>query len=167
MTKKILVVDDEQSIRESLSKVLRAEGYDVVLAQDGREAIDRLLEGAVDLILLDLGLPVKDGWVTLSWLTEVNPDFPVIVITGLWKQAGMAAAAGADMLMEKPLDVPRLLQNIHELLEEPAEVRALRIRDRRRNFRRVACDPQLFRDHVNQAYSTPYRFDEWRGQKSK
>lgn len=167
MSKRILVVDDEQSIRDSLSKVLHAEGYDVVPAGDGQEAIDRLREGCIDLILLDLGLPVKDGWATLGWLAEVNPVFPVIVITGLWKQAGLAAAAGADLLMEKPLDVPQLLRNIRELLEEPAETRARRIRDRRRNFRRIACDSGRFREHLNQAYSTPFPSGEPGDLKSK
>lgn len=156
MNEKILVVDDEESIRESLAKVLRAEGYEIVLAENGQEAIEKLAAEPVNLLLLDIGLPRKDGWATLEWLSEVNPLVPVIMITGLWKKAGLAAVAGADMLMEKPLDVPRLLQNIREFLDEPAETRARRLRDRKRGFRRVPCDSKEFCEHLNRAYSAPF-----------
>jgi CheY-like chemotaxis protein len=157
---KILVVDDEQTIRDSLAKMLRAEGYEIVLAENGQEAIEKLVQESFSLLLLDLGLPVKDGWATLKWLNEVNPLFPVIVITGRWKQGALAEAAGVDVLMEKPLDVPRLLQNIRELVEEPAEARARRIRDRKRNFRHVPCDSIEFCEELRKRYTTPYRFNE-------
>ena len=62
MSTKILVVDDEQTIRESLAKILRAEGYEIVLAENGQEAIEKLVQESFNLLLLDLGLPVKDGW---------------------------------------------------------------------------------------------------------
>ena len=62
MNEKILVVDDERSIRESLSKVLRAEGYEIVLAENGQQAIEKLAQEPIDLLPLDLGLPGKDGW---------------------------------------------------------------------------------------------------------
>ena len=123
MSKKVLLVDDEKSIRESLSKVLRTEGYEVVPAEDGEEAIQKLVHEPIDILVLDIGLPVKDGWATLRWLAQVNPQFPVILITGRWKQAELAEAAGVDVLMEKPLNVPQLLQHIRELLQELPEVR--------------------------------------------
>lgn len=154
--KKILVVDDDESIRGALCKVLASEGYEVELAEDGRQAIEKMIQGAIDLLLLDLGLPVKDGWTALQWLSEVNPLLPVIIITGRWRQAGVAAAAGADVLMEKPLDVPALLRHVHELLEEPPEIRARRIRDRRRQFHYEHCDSVQFSEHVQKAYSTPF-----------
>jgi two-component system copper resistance phosphate regulon response regulator CusR len=160
MSTKILVVDDEQTIRESLAKMLRAEGYEIVLAENGQEAIEKLVQESFNLLLLDLGLPVKDGWATLRWLNQVNPVFPVIVITGRWKQGELAEAAGVDVLMEKPLDVPKLLQNIRELLQEPAEARARRIHDRRRNFRQVPCDSIEFREELQRRYTTPFRFNE-------
>jgi len=160
MNTKILVVDDEQAIRDSLAKMLRAEGYEIVLAENGQAAIEKLGQEPFSLLLLDLGLPLKDGWTTLKWLNEVNPVFPVIVITGRWKQGELAEAAGADVLMEKPLDVPRLLQNIRELVEEPAEARARRIRDRKRNFQHVPCDSIEFREELQKRYTTPYQFDE-------
>lgn len=151
MAKKILVVDDDQFIRESLSKVLRAEGYEIALAETGQEAVEKLIQEPIDLLLLDLGLPVKDGWAILGWLAEVNSHFPVIVITGRWKQAELAEAAGVDVLMEKPLDVPRLLQNIRELLQESAEARG-----RKRGFQRVSCDQKEFCEQLLKRFTTPY-----------
>ena len=117
MSKKILVVDDDSSILGSLSKLLQTEGYEIELAQDGQQAIEKILQTPIDLLLLDLGLPVKDGWITLSWLDQVNLLFPVVIITGRSNQRELAEKAGADALMEKPLDGPRLLQTIHELID--------------------------------------------------
>jgi DNA-binding response OmpR family regulator len=155
-TKKILLVDDERSIRDALSKVLQAEGYEVALAGNGQEAIEKHEAEHVDLLLLDLGLPVKDGWTALAWLGAVDRLLPVIIITGRWKQSERAAAARADVLMEKPLDVPLLLQIIHELVQEPAEARARRISDRRFNFRHVPCDGKEFCEQLKRGYTTPY-----------
>jgi len=156
MNKKILVVDDERSIRDALSKVLRAEGYEVVLAENGQDAIEKHDAQHVDLLLMDIGLPVKDGWTALAWLSAVDRLLPVIIITGRWKQSERAAAARADVLMEKPLDVPLLLQIIHELLQEPAETRARRIHEREPHFRHVACDNKEFCERVKRGYTTPY-----------
>jgi CheY-like chemotaxis protein len=156
VNKKILLVDDERSIRESLSKVLRAEGYEVVLAEDGQEAIEKHEAEQVDLLLMDIGLPVKDGWTALAWLTAVDPLLPVIIITGHWKESERAAASRADVLMEKPLDVPLLFQIVHELLQDPPEVRARRIHDSRSGFRHVPCDSREFCERLQEGYATPY-----------
>jgi DNA-binding NtrC family response regulator len=130
MTKRILLVDDEQSICESLSKILRAENYEVVLAENGQQAIQKHGVERIDLLLLDLNMPVSNGWATLEWLAEVNPLLPVIIITGRANQRALAEKAGVDALMEKPLDVPLLLQTIRKLLDEPMESRAQRARNR-------------------------------------
>lgn len=125
MTKRILLVDDVRSIRESLSKILGAENYDVVLAENGQEAIEKNRAGKrIDLLILDLNMPVKNGWDTLEWLVGINPRLPVVIITGRSNQRALAETAGAAALMEKPLDVPLLLQTIRELLTEPMEIPA-------------------------------------------
>jgi CheY-like chemotaxis protein len=130
------VVDDEISIREALSKVLHGEDYEVVSAANGQEAIEQLRSEKI----LDLGLPVKDGWGTVIWLAQVNPLLPVIIITGRWNQRELAEKMGADALMDKPLDVPRLLQTIRQLMNEPMERRAQRASRRASSFRYVPCD---------------------------
>jgi DNA-binding response OmpR family regulator len=156
MTKKILVVDDESSIREALSKVLRAEDYDVISTDNGQEATEKLGSEQIDLLLLDIGMPVKNGWDTLKWLAEVNPLLPVIIITGRHAQRELAEKMGADALMEKPLDVPRLLQTIRELLDEPMKIRAQHASNRASGFRYVSCDHALFREMLNKQFTTPY-----------
>jgi len=114
-------VDDERSIRASLSKILGAENYEVVLAENGHEAIEKHGAQRIDLLILDLNMPVKNGWDTLDWLVKIDPVLPVVIITGRSNQRALAEAAGADALMEKPLDVPLLLQTIRELMDEPME----------------------------------------------
>ena len=155
MTQKILVVDDEHSIRESLSKVLRAEDYEVVCAENGQEAVGTFGAEKIDLLLLDLGLPVKDGWSTLEWLDQVNPFLPIIIITGRNAQRELAQKAGADALMQKPLNVPRLLETIRDLLDEPIESRARRAHNCTSGFRYVSCDHDLFREMLRERFTTP------------
>lgn len=121
MTERILLVDDERSIRESLSKILGAENYEVVLAENGHEAIEKHGAQRIDLLILDLNMPVKNGWDTLDWLVKIDPVLPVVIITGRSNERALAETAGADALMEKPLDVPLLLQTIRELMDEPME----------------------------------------------
>ena len=158
MKEKILLVDDESSIRESLTKVLHAENYEVVAAENGQDAIEKFGAEKIDLLLLDLGLPLKDGWDTLKWLAEVNPLLPVIIITGRYQQRELAEKAGADALMDKPLDVPRLLQMIRELIDEPLEYRAQRASNRPSRFRYSSCDNELFCKMLSKKFTTPYEF---------
>jgi DNA-binding response OmpR family regulator len=156
MTKTILIVDDEGSIRDALSKVLRQENYQVILAETGPDAIARYGAGRIDLLLLDLNLPGGNGWATLAWLAKVNPLLPVIIITGRSNQRELAVKSGADALMEKPLDVPLLLQTIRDLLDEPIESRAQRANQRTSSFRFLPCDDQLFRQMLSERFTIPY-----------
>ena len=160
MIKRILLVDDERSIRESLSKILGAEKYEVALAENGQEAIEKHGAQRIDLLILDLNMPVINGWVTLDWLVEINPLLPIVIITGRSNQRALAETAGADALMEKPLDVPLLLQTVRELMDEPMENRAQRARNRASRFRYTACDNEVFREMLFKRYSTPYRLPE-------
>ncbi len=156
MRERILVVDDERSIREGLTKVLCAENYEVLVAETAQDALVRYGSGRIDLLLLDLNLPLGNGWATLGWLAKVNPLLPVIIITGRPNQRGLAEKSGADALMEKPLDVPGLLRTIRELLDEPVEDRAQRASQRTSSFRFLPCDAQLFRRMLSQRFTVPY-----------
>lgn len=127
MKAKILVVDDDPQIRESLFKVLRAEGHEVVLAADGPEGIEKFNTEQIDLLLLDLNLPGNSGWDVFGTLTSLNPFLPIIIITGRNNQHELAAGAGVGALMEKPLHVPLLLKTITDLLAESAETRLKRL----------------------------------------
>lgn len=125
--KKILIVDDDPQIRFSLSKVLRADGYETVLAADGREALEKYNAQQIDLVLLDLNLPVNSGWETFGTLTAINPVLPIILITGMENQVELAEVAGISALMEKPLNVSLLLLTIDDLLAEAPEMRLKRL----------------------------------------
>ena len=125
--KRILVVDDDPQIRESLGKVLRTEGYDVLLAADGQEGIEIFDRRRIDLVLLDINLPGNGGWEVFGALTSSNPFLPVIIITGREDQQDLAILAGVGALMEKPLDVPLLVKTIAELIEEESKTHLKRL----------------------------------------
>ena len=153
---RILVVDDEKSIQEGLSKVLRAENYEVLLADTGKDAVQRYGTDRIDLLLLDLNVPGGNGWTTLEWLAKVNPLLPVVIITDGANQRELAEKSGADALMQKPLDVALLLQTIRELLDEPMEIRAQRANRRKSSFRFIPCDEELLRELLTQRFTVAY-----------
>jgi len=119
MKKRILIVDDDRSIRNGLKKLLKKANYDVALAADGFEAVDRFFSEPIDLLLLDLNMPGKDGWAASENITRRNPYVPTIIMTGLPDQFPIASAAGAGALLEKPLNPEELLCAIEDLLGEP------------------------------------------------
>jgi DNA-binding NtrC family response regulator len=127
MKAKMLLADDDEEVLAALSAALASEDYDVVVAKNGREAIEHFQEDRFDIALLDLNMPVKDGWDAFERLTRIHPLLQVIVITARPDQYPLAAAAGVAALMEKPLDLPRLLRIIDCLLCEPVERRLSRL----------------------------------------
>ena len=130
MRKRILVVDDERAILAALRKVLEAEGYEVVLAQTASQALERLEAGDIDLLLLDLDLTAHHGTGILEWLIQARSRLSVIVITGRQEHRERAQTAPVNGIMDKPLDVPLLLQQMRELLEEPVGEFASRVEAR-------------------------------------
>ena len=123
----ILVVDDDESVRAAVRNVLEGAGYNVVIAADAEEAVVRFTPEQIDLVLLDLNLPVRSGWEAFEQLTTQHPTTPVIIITGMPDQYRTAQAAGVGALIEKPIEVPPLLQTIEALLAEPCEARLRRL----------------------------------------
>lgn len=134
MKMKLLLVDDDPGVRRMLQRVLEEEDYAVVAAPNGLEALESARTRAPDLVLLDLNLPMQNGWDTLGQLAAQDPLLPVIIITARPNQLFPALASGAGALMEKPLDLPRLLRTIRDLLAEPAETRLARMAGKRAEF---------------------------------
>lgn len=134
MKTKIMLVDDDAAIRNMLGRILADEGYLVLPAVNGQEALELAAATGIDLVLLDLNLPVRSGWDTFERLTNENPLLPVIIITARSNQLMTSLAAGAGALMEKPLDFPKLLRTIRALLDEPVETRLARIAGRPADF---------------------------------
>ncbi len=110
MTFSILIVDDEKNIREGLGKALEMDGYEVLLAEDGQEAFDRVGEDEVDLVIADLKMPRMSGEELLQRMVETHPTIPVIILTGhgTIESAVNAMRAGAFDFMTKPVNLDRL-----------------------------------------------------------
>jgi two-component system OmpR family response regulator len=127
MKKRILLADDDEGVRASLGQVLAMEGYEVLPAANGRQAVAWLRSELPDLALLDINMPGLDGWQTLERIERRRPFLPLIVITARPHQYPRAVGAGVDALMEKPLHVPMLLGAIDELLGESLPQRMARL----------------------------------------
>jgi CheY-like chemotaxis protein len=127
MKSKILLADDDGAVRKSLANVLESEGFDVLLAGDGREAVHEFIAEQPDLILLDLNMPNRNGWEAFRLMETLHPFVPVIVITARPNQYERAVLEGVDALMEKPLDLPLLVQTIGRLLKESEAKRIERL----------------------------------------
>jgi DNA-binding response OmpR family regulator len=110
-TKPVLIVEDDDDAREALAAFLEGEGYQVLEAHDGREALDRLRLSPVCLVLLDLMMPVMNGW---AFRAEQLRDpalasVPVVVVTADTTAVSRVGALGVAACMTKPLDLDRLL----------------------------------------------------------
>src|SRR5256884_8340920 len=114
--KRILLVDDDPTVRDSLNDVLLSRGYSVIPAENGQQALDLANESSVDLVLLDLNMPVKNGWDTYEQLTREHPLIPVIIATARPNQLFTAIHPGAGALLEEPMDIPTVLRTIEKLL---------------------------------------------------
>tara|TARA_B110000014_G_C19828219_1_gene429534 strand:- start:62 stop:421 length:360 start_codon:yes stop_codon:yes gene_type:complete len=117
---KILIVEDNEMNRDMLSRRLERKGYEVVMAEDGQKGVDKSKSENPDLILMDLSLPVMDGWEATSTIkADANTkDIPIIVLTA-HAMAGdreKALKAGADEYDTKPIDFKRLLGKIKDFI---------------------------------------------------
>lgn len=114
----LLIVDDEPNIRKSLGRLLSLEGYRVLQAPGGREALDLLAQRTVDLVLLDVLMPELDGLATLEALRKDQLDVPVVMMSGnaTIESAVRATRMGALDFLEKPLSTDKLLITIGNVL---------------------------------------------------
>jgi two-component system cell cycle response regulator DivK len=121
---KVLLVEDNEMNWDMLSRRLRRKGYEVVIATDGQQGVDMALSEAPDLILMDMSLPVLDGWEATRQI-KAAPEtqaIPVIALTA-HAMAGdqeKALAAGCDDYDTKPIEFKRLLSKIQVILEKQA-----------------------------------------------
>ena len=117
---KILLVEDNEMNRDMLSRRLTRKGYEIVIAVDGQQGVDLAHSESPDLILMDMSLPVKDGWTATKELKadESTKNIPVIALTAhaMSGDREQALAAGCDDYDTKPIELPRLLGKIETLL---------------------------------------------------
>ena len=119
---KILIVEDNELNRDMLSRRLMRKGFEVVMAEDGQKGVDMSISENPDLILMDLSLPVMDGWEATSTIknAEETKEIPIIVLTA-HAMAGdreKALEAGADEYDTKPIEFKRLLGKIKDFLND-------------------------------------------------
>src|ERR1039458_2052738 len=116
----ILVIDDEQEIRESLEQLLKLEGYKADCAATGGEGVERIENGLFDLVLLDINLPDRNGLELLQHIKRDSPEIGVIMITAYasTQMAFQASKHGADSYITKPWDNDKLLLEIRNTLDK-------------------------------------------------
>ena len=119
---KILLVEDNEMNRDMLSRRLVRKGFEVIIAVDGQEGVNMAHSESPSLILMDMSLPVMDGWEAVRTLKD-NPETQAIPVLGLSAHAmtpdrDKAIKAGCDDYDTKPVDIKRLLGKIQALLDQ-------------------------------------------------
>jgi CheY-like chemotaxis protein len=121
---KILLVEDNEMNRDMLSRRLLRNGFEIVMAVDGGQGVAMAASEKPDLILMDMSLPVMDGWEATRRVKAdaATSAIPVIALTAhaLVEDRERAKAAGCDDFDTKPVELPRLLEKINRLLEQRA-----------------------------------------------
>ena len=122
--KKILLVEDNEMNRDMLSRRLARKGYEVSIAVDGRQGVEMAQSAAPDLILMDMSLPVLDGWEATRQLknADATRHIPVIALTAhaMSGDRERALEAGCDDYDTKPIELTRLLEKIEAMLNRAA-----------------------------------------------
>jgi DNA-binding response OmpR family regulator len=141
--KKVLIIDDDPALRESLAAVLETEGYDTAQAGDGREGLNKAMEGKFDLIAMDLVLPSLGGFDILRKLREAGLQTPIIMLTGKKKREVdkvLGLELGADDYMIKPFGTAEFVARVHAVLRrgkpEPPRIEEVSFGDVTLNFKK-------------------------------
>ena len=123
---RILVADDEPRIRLALRTCLESDGYDVLEAADGLEALDAIIHGAPDVMILDLAMPNLDGLRALDAIKGLHGQLkPRVIILTAWGSGPAVLrtmGAGASLFLEKPIVPETLLAAVRSVLAEPRDV---------------------------------------------
>ena len=117
---RILLVEDQEMNRDMLSRRLKKRGYEVSIAVDGAEGVEKAKSESPDLILMDMSLPVMDGWEATRMLKadDATRAIPVVALTAhaMSTDKEKALEAGCDAYETKPVELPRLLETMEKLL---------------------------------------------------
>ncbi|HZS43936.1 MAG TPA: GAF domain-containing protein [Blastocatellia bacterium] len=117
---RILVVDDESTIREVLTEILQTEGHSVVAADGGKKALELMSEQEFDLVFTDLGMPEMNGWEVAKYVKAMSPNTPVIMTTGWGEEIDSAQASreGVDYVVAKPFQVNEIFNLVADVLSK-------------------------------------------------
>jgi two-component system, cell cycle sensor histidine kinase and response regulator CckA len=119
-TEKILLVDDEGSIRDLGTRILTRAGYEVISAADGKEALNVYSKHMqeISLVILDVIMPQMGGKQCLKELLQINPDVKVVIASGYSSDDADLLVSGAVGFIHKPYDMQRLLRTVREILDK-------------------------------------------------
>lgn len=127
MSEKILLVDDEETLRLTMKMLLQSSGFDVEAAADGEEALDKLKQNAFDVVLLDVNMPRMGGIEALELITQTYPKTEVMMLTGFadFTTAVECLKKGAKDYLVKPIETTELITRLKSLLRARASEHAL------------------------------------------
>ena len=150
MSKKILIVEDDHNISELLQLYLKNEGYETVIANDGGEGVDQFRKFRPDLVLLDIMLPVMDGWGVLRTIRQ-DSKVPVIMLTAKGETSDKVTGLkqGADDYITKPFEMKEVLARVEAVLRRTAEEETGKEKKRRLVFDKLIIDLDAFELIVN------------------
>jgi signal transduction histidine kinase/CheY-like chemotaxis protein len=116
---RILVIDDEDSVRDILSRMLKTKGHKVVVAPNGEEGIERFRTEPFDLVFTDLGMPKLSGWDVGKTIKEINPKTPIAMITGWGVELDREKLndSGIDLIISKPFNFDQVIHLVSEAME--------------------------------------------------
>jgi CheY-like chemotaxis protein len=109
----VLVIEDDLAVRSVICRALQRVGHTVLEGFDGRDGFDQVLRSKVDLVITDILMPNQEGIETIQQLKSLEPDLPIIAMSGVRREGPFsvlddALMIGADLALEKPFDVPTL-----------------------------------------------------------
>jgi len=116
---RILVIDDEDSVRDILSRMLKTKGHQVVVASNGEEGIERFRSETFDLVFTDLGMPRLSGWEVGKAVKGINPKVPIAMITGWGVELDREKMSenGIDLIVSKPFNFDHVIRLVSEAME--------------------------------------------------
>jgi excisionase family DNA binding protein len=119
---RVLVVDDEEGIRDLLSRTLALAEYEVETTADGRSALESIRNDAYELLIADLRMPGMDGLTLIREVKQINPHLPIIIITGFSSESSAIEAVnlGVAGYLTKPVGIPQVLAAAAKALGQPA-----------------------------------------------
>jgi len=115
---KILVVDDEENIRYALNRWFEMSGFDVDTAEDGVVAVEKCKATRYDIITMDLVMPRMDGTTAIGAIRKINPDVPILVLSGFPDRSSGPVSTGATKILAKPMLLSELEQEVRALLPD-------------------------------------------------
>jgi len=115
-TRKVLVVDDEEAIRRVTAALLELSGFEVLVARNGREALEIANDQAIDLVLTDVCMPAMSGLELGATLAERKPALPVVYMSGHMDRRDLARGSQAGYFVQKPFSLVRLVESLNDAL---------------------------------------------------